>query len=187
MRCFFCFELPDEVQRNMVEFYDSVNNQAHVKWVERSNLHITLKFLGNVEKSSLPKIKTRAQAAIENQSSFQINIDKLGCFPHMGFPKIIWFGSSSAPREIHRLHDQLEEQLNKLGFSKENRDYVPHVTLGRTKDKNNDKIKGLGEKLQNITMEESWKVTVNKLTLMESQLRSTGPIYSPVFHLSLDS
>jgi len=171
----------------MVEFYDSINNPAQVKWVKRNNLHITLKFLGNVEESLLPKIKTNAQAAIEGQSRFQVNVDKLGSFPHMGYPKVIWFGLSSAPEEIYRLHNELEEQLTKLGFSKEDRDYVPHVTLGRTKDKNNGKIKDLGKKLQKTRMEESWKVTINKLTLMESQLRSKGPVYSPLFYVPLGS
>ena len=114
-----------------------------------------------------------------------MTIDKLSGFPNPGFPKVIWFGSSSPPGEIFRLQDDLESRLQELGFEREKRDYVPHITIGRTKDDNDRKIEQLGSALEKRAPATDWIVPVDRLTLMESTLKPDGPEYNSVFRLDL--
>ncbi len=185
MRTFFCLELPEQVKKEIRSTADSIQGPAYVKWVSRENLHITLKFLGDVEQRQITEIKTQAKKSASQVNPFEMTIDKLSGFPNPGFPKVIWLGSSSPPPEIHRLNEDLETRMEEIGFEKERRDYVPHVTLGRTKDEDETKIEELGTDLQNLKLDSNWRVPIDHLTLMESELRSSGPEYTPVFELDL--
>ncbi len=185
MRTFFCLELPKSLKREIRETVNSIDSPAYVKWVSRENLHITLKFLGDVNRKEVPEIKRKAKKSSARISPFGMTIDKLSGFPNPGFPKVIWFGSGSPPGEIFRLQEDLESRLEDLGFEKEKRDYVPHVTLGRTKDENETKIEQLGAELKSLGLETNWTDSVDQLTLMESTLKPHGPEYDPVFRLNL--
>lgn len=185
MRTFFCLELSDHVKREIDEIPDSIHSPAYVKWVSQNNLHITLKFLGDINKKEVPRIKQQAEQSAAQINPFEMTIDKLSGFPNPGFPKVIWLGSDSPPDEIFRLQDDLASRLVDLGFEKEKRDYVPHVTLGRTKDDNETKIEQLGSELKGHSLETNWTVSIDQLTLMESTLKSGGPVYDPVFRLNL--
>lgn len=185
MRTFFCLELSDSVKSEINDIPNSIDSPAYVKWVSRTNLHITLKFLGDINKKEVPGIKQQAEKSAAQTNPFEMTIDKLSGFPNPGFPKVIWLGSNSPPDDIFRLQDDLASRLVDLGFEKEKRDYVPHVTLGRTKDDNEAKIERLGNHLKNHRLETNWAVSIDQLTLMESTLKSGGPVYDPVFRLNL--
>lgn len=185
MRTFFCLELPTSVKREIRKTASSIDSPAYVKWVSQENLHITLKFLGDVNSKEVPEIERKAKESASRINPFEINIEMLSGFPNPGFPKVIWLGSNSPPEEIFQLQKDLESRLEDLGFEKENRDYVPHVTLGRTKDENKAKIEQMGSKLKSHDLEDNWSVSVDRLTLMESTLKSHGPEYDPVFRLDL--
>ena len=158
---------------------------AYVKWVSRENLHITLKFLGDVDKKEVPAINREAEKVAAQISPFELTIDKLSGFPNPGFPKVIWLGSNSPPDEIFQLQENLESRLENLGFEKENRDYVPHITLGRTKDENEAKIEQLGSELKSHRLDTNWTVSIDQVTLMKSTLKSSGPVYDPLVQLNL--
>ena len=185
MRTFFCFELPGKVKDEIKSMAESITGPAYVKWVSRENLHITLKFLGDVGRDQVQRIENSASSTAARFEPFEITIDKLSGFPNPGFPKVIWLGSSSPPPDIDRLHDDLESELEELGFERENRDYVPHVTLGRTKDDDERKIERLGDNLTALDHDFSEKVSIDKLTLMKSELKPQGPEYTPLFRLKL--
>ncbi|MBS3764969.1 RNA 2',3'-cyclic phosphodiesterase [Candidatus Bipolaricaulota bacterium] len=187
MRTFFSLELPESVKNQIKSAGQSIEGPAYVKWVSEDNLHITLKFLGEVDRGRIPEIKERAEGTASRSEPFEFNIDKLGGFPNLNFPKVIWLGSSSPPDEILRLHDDLEESLFGLGFEKEDRDYVPHITLGRTKEDDESKIEQLGRNIEQLNFDSTWKVPVEHLTLMESELKSDGPVYTPLFRVDLGS
>ncbi|MFW6071055.1 MAG: RNA 2',3'-cyclic phosphodiesterase [Candidatus Bipolaricaulota bacterium] len=185
MRTFFCLELPEDVKDKINGIRKDIKGPAYVKWVSQENLHITLKFLGEVEENQVSTIKERTEGAAVRSSPFGVDLDRLGGFPHLGFPKVIWLGSNSPPDDIYRLHEDLEESLFGLGFEKEDRDYVPHVTLGRTKEDEDSRIERLGENLKNLDFDSSWRVPIGRLTMMKSELRSDGPVYTPLFRVEL--
>ena len=185
MRTFFCLELPENVKNEAGSVGRSIDSPAYVKWVSGENIHITLKFLGDVDGGRIEEIRERAEGTARRAEPFELEIDRLGGFPHLGFPKVIWLGSNSPPESIFKLHRDLEESLFGLGFEKEDRDYVPHVTLGRTKDDDDRKIEQLGQKLEEMNFDQSWTVPIEELTLMQSELRSDGPVYTPLFRVEL--
>ena len=185
MRTFFCYELSDESRERMQKVSEQIDEVAYIKWVSPENLHITVKFLGEIEQGQIPEIRDAAQGAIEGSKRFKIDIDKFGCFPDPSFPKVLWLGSSNPPRRIFKINEGLEENLAQHGFEREKRDYIPHVTLGRTKENDNKKIKKLGKQLCQFRFSENLTESIKKLTLMESELRRSGPIYNPVFRLAL--
>ncbi len=185
MRTFFCLELPAGVKEELRSTVDSLEEPAYVKWVAQENLHITLKFLGDVERGRIPEIKEKAAEAATGGRTFEMKLDKLSGFPNPGFPKVIWYGSSSPPSEIFALQDDLEGRMADLGFEPEDREYVPHVTLGRTKDDDSKKVEQLGSYLKNRDFSSNWDVKIDQLTLMESRLKSSGPVYEPLFRLDL--
>jgi 2'-5' RNA ligase len=185
MRTFFCLELPESVKEEARSVGQSIDSPAYVKWVSGENLHITLKFLGDIDGGRVEEIRGRAEGVASRAESFEMEIDKLGGFPNSGFPKVIWLGSNSPPESIFKLHKDLDESLFGLGFEKEDRDYVPHVTLGRTKDDDDGKIEQLGQQLEELNFDRSWSVPIEELTLMQSELRSDGPVYTPLFRVEL--
>lgn len=185
MRTFFCFELPEQVKLEMARLSSEIESPAYVKWVDAGNLHITAKFLGEVEPKIISTLEKTSREAARGTSPFEITIDKLGAFPEIDFPKVLWLGPKNPPSEITKIYNQLERNLENFGFDPENRSYVPHITLGRAKDRNRKKIKKLGDYLKKVSFEVNWNVTVDHLTLMESQLQPSGPIYEPKFHVDL--
>ncbi|MFP4588715.1 MAG: RNA 2',3'-cyclic phosphodiesterase [Candidatus Acetothermia bacterium] len=185
MRTFFCYELPSQVRQEMRESLGRVSSPARVKWVNTENIHITVKFLGEINEDQLQEIKEAIEEPLKRHSPFTIEINHLGGFPRLSYPKVIWLGSDDPPEEIHGIHRDLEETLEELGFEREDRDYVPHVTLGRTKEKDSSKVKTLGNELKNEKLDRKWQVEISHLTLMQSRLRSSGPIYDLLFKAPL--
>ena len=185
MRTFFCFPLDEEVRNDIGDFRSKIDSPARVKWVSRENLHITVKFLGEVEKGRLKKITERARNALEPFGPLDFRLDKLGAFPNVDYPKVIWIGSSNTPPEIIDLHESLEDSLEELGFQPEDREYVPHITVGRTKEENDGRIKRLGRNLGKEDFEAERTVSLERLGLMKSELKRGGPVYEPLKKISL--
>lgn len=187
MRSFFCFELSSAGSKAMAELSHQITSPAYVKWVDQANLHVTVKFLGDINEDRVPQIKERAANIASREEPFTMQIDKLGAFPSKDYPKVIWLGSTSAPGTLYRIQEDLEDSLTDLGFDREKRDYIPHITLGRTKEDEDRKIKQLGSTLKDWSLDKEWTEAEEYLTLMESQLRSGGPEYNRVFRVPLGS
>jgi 2'-5' RNA ligase len=151
-----------------------------VSWVKRENLHVTVKFLGEIAEEQLEELKLVAQAAWAGMGGkpFSLGLDRLGAFPSPARPRVIWAGSSAPPQEIIKLYEQLERELEPLGFPPEGKPYTPHVTLGRVKG-------GAGAGgLAGVRLPPFHFIAEARgLTLMESQLDPAGAIYRPLFRL----
>lgn len=184
MRAFFCIELEDEIKERLDGITQSLKRRdgARVSWVKRENLHITLKFLGEVVPERVEELRLAAEVAHEGIGPFELELNLLGAFPSLERPRVIWVGSSSPPPEILRLYERLERELEPLGFPPEGKPYTPHVTLGRVKEKDRVKVGRLRERLEGI---EPFQIVAEArgLTLMESRLDPRGAIYTPIFRL----
>jgi 2'-5' RNA ligase len=128
----------------------------------------------------IENLKAAAEEAKAQIQPFQWEIDELGCFPNLKRPRVIWAGSEKESEETYRLYKSLEQALIPLGFEPEEK-YIPHITLGRVKEGKRKQLEGLGA----LIFEErfSFSAEANAITLMESQLTPTGPIYKPIFRL----
>jgi len=185
MRTFFCIELEDGIKERLDGRIIQPLKRgivARVSWVKRENLHVTLKFLGEIAPERVEELQLAAEVAGEGLEPFSLELDLLGAFPNRERPRVIWAGSSSPPPKILQLYERLERELHSLGFPLEGKPYTPHVTLGRVKERDRAKIGRLGERLERI---EPFRFVAQAqgLTLMESSLNPRGAIYTPIFRL----
>ncbi len=186
MRAFFCIELEDRIQEGLNEITQRLkrDGQARVSWVRPENLHVTLKFLGEVAPERVEELRLAAEVACEGIDRFALELDRAGAFPNLERPRVIWVGSSSPPEEIFQIYRRLERELAPLGFPPERKPYTPHVTLGRVKERNRARAARLGEQLDRIEPFH-FVAEVFRLTLMESRLAPSGATYTPVFQVGV--
>ncbi len=180
MRLFYCLELPDAVRNDLARL--SREFQVRVRggtWVAPGNLHVTLRFLGEVGEDLLPSLEGLGQKAALRVEPFELFLDRFGAFPHPGRARVLWAGpiKDSAPFAI--LAQQVEEGVQALGFPPERRLAHPHVTLARLRIPQ-DLTSVIGGAAPPVL-----QARVDALTLMQSDLRPKGPLYRPVARWAL--
>jgi len=116
-----------------------------VRTVKNDNLHITLKFLGEVLVEETPAICAAVERACESIDDFEITCGGLGAFPHQERPRTLWMGVEQGLEEIRELQSAVDHSTQQLGYSGENRLFVPHLTLGRMRN-----FQGDYERLQQL-------------------------------------
>ena len=171
MRCFLCIELDDEIKNEIEKIKRDFNIQG-IKLVKRENLHITVKFLGEINEETLNKI-LNLDLSVEE---LEVNILKMGVFPNEEYIRVIWIGLDD---KLIPIFKEIDEKLGKLGFKKE-KSYIPHITIGRVKFiSNNNKIKIINniKKYSNLNL---GKMKIKHITLMKSTLTKSGPIYEVI-------
>ncbi len=176
VRCFIAIKLPSDV-RVQIESY--VQNLARytkmVRWVKSDSLHLTLKFLGEIEYSKLEIIKSRLERVDLVGSSFDIKIIGSGCFPGHKKPQVFWLGvDRNAVSHLSEIQFWLEEVLSQVGFEKEKRRFSPHLTIGRVKG--NESFSELYSYLDRHQFS-SKKFRVENIFLIRSILKPTGAEY----------
>jgi 2'-5' RNA ligase len=135
IRCFIAIPLPGKI-REMIDDYlrDLKRITQAVKWIRAENIHLTLKFLGEIEDKKIEQIKERLPDVNKSTSPFIITINGFGCFPDKRRPRVFWLGLGSGDlNSLSSLHQWLEKQMTSLGFEEEKRRFSPHLTLGRAK------------------------------------------------------
>ncbi len=187
VRAFFCVELEEELRAKLDRITQTLKRvPVKASWVRAENLHITLKFLGDVEEGRLPELEAAARKALEGSpvdGAVRWTLDRLGAFPVRERPRVVWVGSSREPRELAELAARLEEALEPLGFAPEGRGFVAHITLGRVKERPpSPGVRELARALQSYP-DFHLEARVTALTLMRSDLTPQGAIYTPLFRL----
>lgn len=186
MRVFIAVELPENVKAKVAKIQDKIkklDNVNRIKWVSPDSLHITLKFLGEIEKERLKDVFEAAEKTSCNFSCFSVNIQGMGIFPESGTPRVLWVGIEEGSLELLQIVQKLETDLFEKGFAREKKDWKPHITIGRVKQINNKQlIKNLVSREKNM---EGAKVKVEKISVMQSRLTPQGAIYTPLKRFSL--
>ncbi|MCA9731001.1 MAG: RNA 2',3'-cyclic phosphodiesterase [Deferribacteres bacterium] len=183
-RLFFCFDLPTSAKEIIAEYQAELKKYGQgVAWTRIENTHLTLKFLGDTKVATVDKIGEVMGKIAQETSIIELAFDKVGAFPSMKSPKVLWIGCSNVPDEIKILHKRLTRDLRSLGFESENREYTPHLTLGRVKLGNVDKII---EKMKESTAP-VFSFRAHELILMKSELKRTGPVYTEIKNSALNN
>lgn len=181
MRCFFCIELDPPTRQQLAHVIQRLRDApAQVRWVEPSLLHVTLKFLGEVDASRIPALQAIAQQVAAPCEPFALALNRLGAFPHLERARVIWAGAQQTPAPLANVAVALEEELSALGFAREQKPFTVHVTLGRVREENPRALRVLGEQVRAVALA-PMTVRVEKIILMESVLRPQGPAYTPLF------
>lgn len=155
-----------------------------VKWVETENLHLTLKFLGDVDARDLPEVCRVAGQAVAELAPFPFEIHGAGAFPNLQRPRTFWLGARQGREAMVTVADRLDEALRKLGFPRESRRFEPHLTIGRLRQGGRTSPELLAL-LQQQTDVEIGTMEVSEAIVFSSDLRPTGPVYSVMARLPL--
>jgi len=154
-----------------------------VKWVRSENIHLSLKFLGDVEETREPELRTALRRAAGTRSEprpLTLQITGFGVFPDYHRPHVLWAGVTAEPG-LELLQHGIEQAFAPLGFPTEARAFRPHVTLARSaRDAKPRDFAGLEELLRGIEFDET--VTVAEVDLMQSTLQPGGPVYQVKYH-----
>jgi 2'-5' RNA ligase len=180
VRCFIAIELTEELKRGLRELQAQLKaaSQAPVKWVEPENIHLTLKFLGNVASGRIEEIAQAMTEAVRGTSPFSLEVRELGVFPNPRRVQIVWVGLGGEVEKLTILKQRIESGLSILGFAPENRRFTPHLTLARLRDRATPQER---EKMGQTIAETEFaggSFTVKSVKLMKSQLTPEGPIYT---------
>jgi len=134
-RLFVAIELPRKLKRTFADLAGSFRPREHerVRWIEQEAMHLTLKFLGDTPIEDVEAIKTSLARVASSSGKFTIKIGRTGCFPSFRDPRICWVGLAGELRRLEQLQGRVEGSMVNLGFKPEDREFRPHVTIGRTK------------------------------------------------------
>jgi len=176
IRCFIAIKLPQEIRTQIESYIDDLNRYTKmVRWVKPDNLHLTIKFLGEIEPEKVEQIKSTLERVKGFTSPFDLQIIESGCFPGRKRPRVFWLGfDKSGVTYLSEIQSWLEDQLNQVGFEKENRKFLPHLTIGRVRGVDN--YSDLYSYIDNHPFKGK-TFLVNKIYLIRSYLKPTGAVY----------
>lgn len=154
----------------------------HAAWTRPGNMHLTLKFLGNIDPQSLPEI-INALTRARSRAPFRVSLEGVGVFPGWEKPRVVWVGLHDPDRNLVTLQSQLETALEPLGYPRETRPFSPHLTLGRIKSpKRCDRLQSEVASLDPI---DPSPFEVNSIRLYRSDLTPKGSVYTVLEEISL--
>ena len=177
IRTFICIEIPDSIKSRIDQLQSTLRTvDAQVSWTRSSNIHLTLKFLGQVQASRIPRVCSAVERAAMDIERFTFEIGGAGCFPSPRSPRVLWIGLAEVPAPLMRLYDNLDDELSREGFAPEKRRFSPHLTIGRLRQPKN------GPRIADLLITSGFDaetVSARSVIVMRSDLRPTGSIYTP--------
>ncbi len=180
-RLFFAVPLADELRdaagRLQEELARACRSGPRVRWVERANVHLTLKFLGDTPAEALTEIARAADRVAAAAGPMSLEVAGAGCFPPRGAPRTIWVGLARDCAALITLAESLDRALAEAGLAKaETRPFHAHFTLGRVKDRGGGRE--LREAIERLSHEPVGEMQVDHFVLLSSDLTPTGPVYT---------
>jgi 2'-5' RNA ligase len=184
IRSFLAIELPRTIRKKIEEVQKDLKlSHADVRWVDPEKIHLTLKFFGNIDESRIDPIVKSIEGSTQVTSPFLLAVRGMGAFPHFKNPRVIWMGLVDGKETLIAFQKELEKELEEIGFKPEERPFQPHLTLGRAKsNRGRDELVGRMEKYREEAFGE---FQVESLILFRSDLKPSGPIYTPLKELRL--
>jgi 2'-5' RNA ligase len=176
IRSFIAFDIDDKsIVRKLSEAQNQlVNTGANLKLVKPENIHITMRFLGNIHSTMVDEIHAKMEEL--SFTPFDVELKGIGVFPNMKYLKVIWTGIRQGSDELKKISDQLEPRLRKLGFKSDPKGFSPHLTIARVRTGHNKAE--LSRCVEELADYEFGVLKAECLRLKKSVLTPKGPIYS---------
>ena len=182
IRAFIAIEISNSVREKIANLQEELKkHKERISWTKPGNIHLTLKFLGDVEESKIKLIGESLTNATKEFQPFKFLVKNLGAFPNLRRPRVLWLGIENPTNELSEILNIIDKQLNLLGFPKKKR-FSPHLTIGRVKSQVSDQFI---ERFK-ISQFDGDEVKVEEIIFMKSQLHSKGAIYTPLKKLRLE-
>ena len=179
MRAFLALDLSPAVKGRLGELIRSLSRgRRGIKWSDPEQIHVTLKFFGNLPESGLPGLKAVVERASGTFRPLRISVRGTGSFGPGGRIRVVWAGVEEVTGALAGLQAAIEEGLVPLGFPKEDRPFHPHLTLGRLRDPAKDEA--LAASLAGLAEFDGGAFLADRVVLYSSVLTPSGPVYGVV-------
>jgi 2'-5' RNA ligase len=181
MRIFVGILIPDDLKPKITKIQKRFS-KFDIKLVEPENLHFNLKFIREIGENELKIVKNEMLKLKELFEPFVIRIKGIGAFPNERYVRVIWLGVKEGKQTLMALAQRVDDIFEKLSFERD-RDYIPHLTLGRVRSgKNKDELLSIIKELNDVDVGE---MLVKEIDIVRSTLTPKGPIYKSIFSISL--
>jgi 2'-5' RNA ligase len=192
LRTFIAIELDGARRAALAEIEMRLRREAvarAIRWVPPENIHLTLKFLGEVDAARIPTLHRAVAEALVDHAPFSLTIGGVGAFPNTRRPNVVWVGVRGQVEAAARLAESIETACAALGFAREARAFTPHLTLGRVKrDASPSERQRIGALIEQARIGELGEWRVERVSIMKSDLQPGGSVYTRLAEcaLSLD-
>jgi 2'-5' RNA ligase len=188
LRAFIAIELPghvcDAIQKQTTRLRQTLGNDL-IRWVPTQNMHLTLKFLGDTSTAYLDFLKQLLAREADSHPQFDLQLGGLGAFPTSRRPRLLWVGIH-APTNLASLQRGIEAGASRLGYEQEERDFSPHLTIGRVRQNASPlDLQKVRTALDTIQLGNIGIARVDSIHLFKSDLQPGGSIYTKLFSAPL--
>ncbi len=189
LRTFIAIELDESLRLALGRIQGKFRREiaGSVKWTAPEGIHLTLKFLGDTASSRIPDIETALRTACAGFAPFEFSVEGRGCFPNFRRPRVIWVAVRDRGQVLARLQTAVEKHVAPLGWPTEERGFSPHLTLGRVaKGARPAEEAAVGQVVEKTIVEQIGTQQVAGVSLIRSELRPTGAVYTTLLTVPLE-
>ena len=179
-RVFCAIDFPLRARRHVMRHIEKLRSllpEVKASWSRETNVHLTLKFIGEVQRNRVLEFSNAVSQAVNGISPFSIVLEGTGVFPKRRNPRVLWIGITDQEGRLGELHSRLEAECFLLGFPKDERPFHPHLTLARLRSQLN--AGALAQAHEQLSFE-SYSIEVAELLVIRSELSSAGSKYTVV-------
>ena len=199
IRAFLAVELSQELRAELATVQQELKRKiepgmkrhTRISWAQPASIHLTIKFLGDMDEQVIDPLLVAVEQAIGNQTAVNVPLERLGAFPRPHSPRVLWIGPSEKwewgveAMRIAEIHGAIEQACEGVGFLRETKPFSPHLTLARIK---------VGERHVGIALTQSGaldrpissgSLAAESVVLMQSELRPTGAVYTKLWEVRL--
>jgi len=188
VRSFIAVELPDELKLALTRLQSQLKSgrEYPVKWVDPYSVHLTLKFLGNIDVARIGEITGAIETSAQGIPPFQVAVGGRGVFPGLRRVQVAWGGLGGDIDRLSQLKQRIESNLVPLGFVAESRPFKPHLTLARVRERASpEERESFGRLITDASIQDKYSFNVDAVSLMKSQLTREGAVYSRIGSVKL--
>jgi 2'-5' RNA ligase len=188
IRAFIAIELPESIKAEIARLQSQIKNKSRspARWVKPANIHLTLKFFGDIDSGQVEDIIQAIRDASLGFNPFHLGLNGLGAFPDTNRVQVIWVGLSGSLDKLGKLQRNIDNVMDRLGFPVEKRPFSPHLTLARMPDRATPvERQNIGRLIASMEFQSRLDLPVTSIHLIKSQLTREGPIYSRLGSVTL--
>lgn len=189
IRTFIAIELNEALRHALAQTQARFQREPSarvVRWVVPENIHLTLKFLGEVDAAQLPALQRAVADACARNAPFTLTLGGAGAFPNTRQPNVVWIGARGQIENAARLAEQIDLACAALGFAREARAFTPHLTLGRVKrEASPNERQHLGALIADARIGDLGDLRVERVSVMKSVLTPRGSVYTRLAECAL--